>query len=132
MKKKITVMALMLILAAPGLSIAATSNNLSQSQDSNIEIAFVQDVIRDMAKNTLYNLGTQMLNKYANPNGYNYNYTPSTPNYNYNNNNSNGVYYDYNANSNNNNYNANNNQYAAPGDFIPGQDPPPEQMIPIS
>ncbi|OGH97018.1 MAG: hypothetical protein A2287_00230 [Candidatus Melainabacteria bacterium RIFOXYA12_FULL_32_12] len=119
MNKKIVIMALLLSFAAPSLSFASTSDySENATQENPTQVAFVQDVMKDVIKNTLYNLGTQVLNKYANPNNYNYNYS------NQNSNTSSDVYYDYNNNT--------TSQYNTSGDFIPGQDPEPEPMIPIS
>lgn len=120
MRKKVLLLILLLCFASPTISFAST---ITPQVNSNVRIAIFEDVMKDVIKNTLYNIGTQVLNKYANPYNYNYN------NYNNNSNNNN----NQNNNSNDVIYNTNNDQQGvSPGDYIPDQDHPPEDMIPIS
>jgi hypothetical protein len=127
MRKKITILALMLCLTSPATSFAETNY---QDDISNTKVAVLEDVIKGVIKDTLFSVGSQVLNKYTDRY---YNYTPSNntntntnpTNSSSSNSTSNGVYYNYNTNS-------SNTYGASSGDFVPSQDPPPEEMIPIS
>ena len=130
MKKNLTLFALLAVLAAPTLSFAETNNFDNSYQNSqgepNIRISIVQELVKDLVKRSLYDLGTRVLDRYINPN--NINYSPQTYTQTQQNNQS----YTINPSTTTTQTTTQQNPTSNQGDYIPGQGNPPEQMIPVS
>lgn len=71
MKKIAVIFTLLTYLGTSAVSLAETN--------SNIKIAILQDVMKDVLKQTIYDIGTRALNKYAGTSSSTYTYTPSPP-----------------------------------------------------
>jgi hypothetical protein len=79
MKKKITLLSLLLLLASSGLSYAETTGITSNNPDSApVRVAMSSDIILGAVKSGVYSLGTMLLNKYMSPTTY-VPYTTVTP-----------------------------------------------------
>jgi len=67
MKKKITMLALLMIITSKGLTYAETQNSIANYQDdSNVKIA-ASELLKDVLKQGIYSVGTMMLNRFSYP-----------------------------------------------------------------
>jgi len=110
------------------LAVIIGQADYANAQDnSTVKVAVLEQVMKDVIKNTVYSLGTQMLNKYVSP-GYNPTYIPSyntvtTPAY---------TTPGAASTQTTTTTQTQGSSTTTGGDYIPGQGNPPEQMIPVS
>jgi len=81
MKKKITLIALFMVIASASFVKAEVTNSINDQNTQTVKVAVVNDLVKDAIKQGIYSIGTMMLNRLNNQSGSSSTYY-SSPTYN--------------------------------------------------